>query len=67
MPTAQFHRLTGYTPSGIESSMQNIETIQFRLQRMVKMLPVSAQELVGVGYTDPSAGRGDSQRQTSTH
>ncbi|MBL8023574.1 MAG: sigma-70 family RNA polymerase sigma factor [Elusimicrobia bacterium] len=48
IPSAQFHRLTGYTTSGIESSMQNIETIQLRLQRMVKMLPVSAQELLAL-------------------
>jgi RNA polymerase primary sigma factor len=48
MPVAQFHRLTGYTPSGIESSMQNIETIQLRLQRMCRMLPVSAQELLAL-------------------
>lgn len=48
MPAAQFHRLTGYTTSGIESSMQNIETIQLRLQRMCRMLPVSAQELLAL-------------------
>lgn len=48
MPSAQFHRLTGYTTSGIESSMQNIETIQLRLQRMVKMLPVGAHELLAL-------------------
>jgi RNA polymerase primary sigma factor len=45
---AQFQRLTGYTPSGIESSMQNIETIQLRLQRMCRMLPVTAQELLAL-------------------
>jgi RNA polymerase primary sigma factor len=48
MAAAQFHRLTGYTTSGIESSMQNIETIQLRLQRMCRMLPVSAQELLAL-------------------
>ncbi len=48
MPAAQFQRLTGYTPSGIESSMQNIETIQLRLQRMCRMLPVTAQELLAL-------------------
>jgi RNA polymerase primary sigma factor len=46
MAPAQFQRLTGYTPSGIESSMQNIEAIQLRLQRMARMLPISAQELL---------------------
>jgi RNA polymerase primary sigma factor len=48
MASAQFQRLTGYTPSGIESSMQNIETIQLRLQRMCRMLPVTAQELLAL-------------------
>ncbi|MBK8872271.1 MAG: sigma-70 family RNA polymerase sigma factor [Elusimicrobia bacterium] len=48
MPPAQFQRLTGYTPSGIESSMQNIEAIQLRLQRMARMLPISAQELLAL-------------------
>ncbi|MBL0059566.1 MAG: sigma-70 family RNA polymerase sigma factor [Elusimicrobia bacterium] len=48
MPGAQFHKLTGYTTSGIESSMQNVETIQLRLQRMVRMLPVSANELLAL-------------------
>jgi RNA polymerase primary sigma factor len=46
MGAAQFQRLTGYTPTGIESSMQNIEAIQLRLQRMARMLPISAQELL---------------------
>lgn len=46
MAPAQFQRLTGYTPSGIESSMQNIEAIQLRLARMARMLPIPAQELL---------------------
>jgi RNA polymerase primary sigma factor len=50
MPTAQFTKLTGYTPSGIESTMQNIETIQLRLHRMSRMLPVSTQELLSLDH-----------------
>jgi RNA polymerase primary sigma factor len=45
MAPAAFRRVTGYTISGIESTMQNIENIQLRLARMVRMLPVSQDEL----------------------
>ncbi len=44
-PTA-FRRVTGYTITGIESTMQNIEHVQLRLHRMVKMLPVSLDQLI---------------------
>jgi len=48
IPSGQFRRLTGYTTTGIESSMQNIEAIQVRLQRMARMLPVTMDELLAL-------------------
>jgi len=46
MPAPQFMRLTGYTVSGIESTMQNIEAIQARLLRMGRLLPIPTDELL---------------------
>lgn len=50
MPSGQFQKLTGYTTTGIESTMQNIETIQLRLVRMARMLPVTPQELLSLDH-----------------
>jgi RNA polymerase primary sigma factor len=48
MPGGQFRKLTGYTVTGIESTMQNIENIQLRVARLSRMLPVSVQELLSL-------------------
>jgi RNA polymerase primary sigma factor len=45
---ANFHRVTGYTLTGIESTMQNIEAIQLRLANMGRMLPVPVDGLVAL-------------------
>ncbi len=46
MSSAAFRRVTGYTLSGIESTMQNIENISLRLVRLVRALPISAEHLL---------------------
>jgi RNA polymerase primary sigma factor len=48
MPPAAFRRLTGYTLTGIESTMQNVENIQLRLTRLVRTLPVSGEQLLAL-------------------
>lgn len=42
---AAFRKVTGYTLTGIESTMQNIEAVSLRLVRMVRTLPVTADQL----------------------
>jgi RNA polymerase primary sigma factor len=46
--SAAFHRVTGYTLTGIEAMMQNIEAIQLRLANMGRMIPVPVPELVSL-------------------
>lgn len=48
MTQAVFRRLTGFTPTGIESTMQNIESIQLRLARLARMLPIPVDMLVSL-------------------
>jgi RNA polymerase primary sigma factor len=48
MTPASFRRVTGYTLTGIESTMQNVENISLRLNRMLRMLPVSESELMSL-------------------
>ena len=42
---AAFHRVTGYTLTGIEATMQNIEAIQLRIANMGRMLPIPVNDL----------------------
>jgi RNA polymerase primary sigma factor len=44
----QFRKLTGFTVTGIESTMQNIENIQLRLIRMGRMLPIPVDDLASL-------------------
>lgn len=67
MPSGQFQKLTGYTTTGIESTMQNIETIQLRLVRMARMLPVTPQELLSLDHRIRELEEGDPQRQAPAH
>jgi len=48
MTPAAFRRVTGYTLTGIESTMQNVENIQLRLTRMVRTLPIPVDQLVAL-------------------
>jgi RNA polymerase primary sigma factor len=48
MAPAAFRRVTGYTVTGIESTMQNVENILLRLARLVRMLPVSTEDLMSL-------------------
>jgi RNA polymerase primary sigma factor len=48
MSPAAFRRVTGYTLTGIESTMQNIENVSLRLARMVRTLPVSVDQLLAL-------------------
>jgi RNA polymerase primary sigma factor len=45
---AAFHRVSGYTLTGIEATMQNIEAINLRLANMSRMLPIPANELASL-------------------
>ncbi|HRY29216.1 MAG TPA: RNA polymerase sigma factor region1.1 domain-containing protein, partial [Elusimicrobiota bacterium] len=41
-----FRRLTGYTLTGIEATMMNIENVNLRLVKMARTLPVSVEQLL---------------------
>ena len=43
-----FKRLSGYTLSGIESSMENFKNVVFKLQRFDRTLPISHKELLEI-------------------
>ncbi len=46
MSPAAFRRVTGYTLTGIEATMQNIENIHLRLTKLARTLPVPVNELL---------------------
>jgi RNA polymerase primary sigma factor len=48
MSPAAFRRVTGYTLTGIESTMQNIENVSLRLHRLARTLPVTAEQLLAL-------------------
>ncbi len=43
-----FRRLTGYTLTGIEATMMNIENVNLRLVKMARTLPVSVEQLLSL-------------------
>ncbi len=45
---AAFHRVTGYTLTGIEAAMQNIEAIHLRLTNMGRMIPIPVNDLLSL-------------------
>jgi RNA polymerase primary sigma factor len=45
---ANFHRVTGYTLTGIEATMQNVEMIQLRLANMARMIPIPLGEMTAL-------------------
>jgi RNA polymerase primary sigma factor len=48
MPPNTFHKLTGYTLTGIEATMQNIENINLRLAAMAHSLPIPMEKLMAL-------------------
>ncbi|HOW28823.1 MAG TPA: sigma-70 family RNA polymerase sigma factor [Elusimicrobiota bacterium] len=48
MSPAAFRRVTGYTLTGIEATMENLDNISQRLVRFVRSLPVSMEQLLSL-------------------
>ncbi len=48
MKAVAFKAKTGFTPSAVESSLENMETINLRLDRMMKTIPIPQEKFLGL-------------------